>query len=260
MPRGKKKQRITLERLGEPRTLPTTQVQIDCLAQEWGSEGPWEEAWDQTRLLAQRFLATREDDPSVSLAWHHLLLAVGNFKRSTGPIIPCALEIEPVTDELSDFRIPGAVPDASRVTAGDSETWPHLTLIEGLAVPTATTLLAAIWPQQHIIVDWRVMTAAIGLGAGTSWTLDGLDDAYLPLHDSDARYWSLYAWFRDTVLATAETTGTSPGQVERALFRLDERTQGALPERSTWSQYHAEAGRQLHALKKSVNDGEVRSS
>ena len=252
MPGRKRKQRIPLSRLGEPSKLPITPEQVLSLANEWASDFEWEEGWGDVKLLAKIFLFTPEDDPMAFRAWHHLLLSVGNFKRSTGPIIPCRLPrpTEPLMDERPDrIRIPGAVAEFSVVVSGDRSTWPHLTSIDGLAVPTATTLLAALWPQQHIIIDRRDLTAAVGLGAGTRWMLDNLNEAYLPRRDSHDRYWAVYAeWFRDTVLATAEDSVT-PGQVERALYRLDRRTQRALPNGWKWSQYRAEAERQLIKLK-----------
>jgi hypothetical protein len=252
VPRGRRKQRIPLSRLGKPSRLPITPEQILSLANEWGrdvqGENVSEKVWEDVKLLADQFLVAPENDPQACVAWHHLLLAVGNFKRSTGPIVPCTLPklAEALTEERPDrFRIPGPAPESWLVVAGDMSTWARLTSIEGLAVPTASTLLAAIWPREHIIIDRRDLTAAVGLGAGELWTVDGLDEAYLPRRDSHDLYWKLYGeWFRDTVLITADTD-RKPGQVERALYRLDQRTRNALPSSWKWSQYRAEADRQL---------------
>ena len=132
----------------------------------------------------------------------------------------------------------------------NKHTWPNLTHIQGLGVPTATTLLAACWPDSHAIIDRRDMTATIGLNAGTFWSTDGLEHAHLPRRNSTISYWQLYSdWFRDTILLTAHKSATRPVQVERALYCLHDLARDALPEDWTCSDYHAEAVRQVDARK-----------
>lgn len=132
MPRGRRKQRIPLSRLGKPRRLPINAEQIVSLANEWGrgdqAENVSEKVWKDVTLLAGQFLAAPENDPQPYVAWHHLLLAVGNFKRSTGPIVPCQLPNLPgncLDERPGRFCIPGAALDDSLVVADDMSTWAH---------------------------------------------------------------------------------------------------------------------------------------
>jgi len=47
-------------------------------------------------------------------------------------------------------------------------------------VPTATTLLSALFPGSHVIIDTRATRAAIGVGTGARWDVTGLNDHELP--------------------------------------------------------------------------------
>ena len=101
-----------------------------------------------------------------------------------------------------------------------------------------------------MIIDVRDTRAALGLGAGTLWDVEGLEDAEFPDLRTTDRYWELYrAWFRPTILATAGAG--KPLNVERALFHLDELTSLSLPEdrQWTWSDYRNAAALSMQVIR-----------
>lgn len=239
--------RIPMSRI-VPGVLPLAGVQVTRLATSWVSAGHWRQAWSDIEILAQRFLEGDPDENGMAtLAWHHLLLAVGNFKRRGGLIVPARLRSPRAVGTCPDeITIPGAAGELARLACEESATWPRLTETPGLGVPTATTVLSALWPSRHVIIDTRDTRAALGLGAGTLWDVEGLDDAEFPDISTDDRYWALYReWFRPTILATAGSG--RPLDVEKALFHLDELTMPGLPggRQWTWSAYRDEALRHL---------------
>lgn len=247
-----KLKRIPIERFGAPGPLPLTSAQIQKLSDEWGKRGLWHRAWRDIDVLVERFLACDPGDRSAATsAWHHLLMAVGNFKRSAGLILPDRLQSpSAIGDRPEVIAFPAGDTKEAHLACEDPDTWTELTKIPGLGVPTATTVLSALWPNRHVIIDRRDTTAAVGLGAGDLWELDSFDNAHLPDVSTKDRYWELYqGWFLPTVMAsTAERV--SPLMVERALFRLDERIgEGKqLPKKWLWSDYRSEALRELDQL------------
>jgi hypothetical protein len=243
------KQRIPMAQL-VPGLLPLTDVQVTGLTRDWGSAGHWRQAWSDIAILAQRFLECGAGDRmTATWAWHHLLMAAGNFKRQGGLIVPSPLTSPIGNGNCPDrILIPGSAGEQAALCCEEPVTWHRLTDIPGLGVPTATTVLAALWPQRHMIIDVRDTRAALGLGAGVLWDVEGLEDAEFPdTHDHDG-YWELYQkWFRPTILETAATS--EPLGVERALFHLDELVLPGLPKdrQWTWSGYRNEALRHLSA-------------
>lgn len=239
-----RRKRISISDLGEARALPLSPPHVTKLAGTWGTKGsyPWDDAWADIDTLARQFLAcNRDDDAAYASAWHHLLMAIGNFKRSAGHIAPLSKPLASVelADRRARFTIPGLPSDQAEVACEDPATWSLLTKgLKGLGVPTATTLLSALWPERHAILDIRDATAAVGIGADPFWDRDNLNDAKLPERD-----WLLYrGWFRDTIVRTATADTCEPVRVERALFGLDERTKKRLTGRNwTWSDYRVDA-------------------
>ena len=63
-------------------------------------------------------------------------------------------------------RIELSIPDGILVARDDDASWGRLKRsLPGAAVATTTSLLAALWPDSHHILDWRVLPAVAGLDA-----------------------------------------------------------------------------------------------
>jgi len=130
------------------------------LSGDWGSGGGWDGAWEDIRYLARLvFAACQQSDKTAALSrWHHLLLAVGNYKRQAGMVTPPNIApkgFESSPAPTSQFVVPGTEEALDR---DDAESWKVLTdmtrgKVKGLGVPTATTLLSALWPEDHLILD-----------------------------------------------------------------------------------------------------------
>ena len=165
--------------------------------------------------------------------WHHLLMAVGNFKRQGGSIhvererlINAPAAALPPAPFVPPGSQPGTVPLAPTSDPGHA----YFRTIKGLRrAPTASVVLAALWPDDNLIVDRRDLNAAIGLllprVCGNS-TVDGLrawtrDRRRFGITTSD------YGWLRMVAVATRGQPGfggVSMLNLERALIMLDKRT------------------------------------
>jgi hypothetical protein len=174
-------------------------------------------------------------------------MAVGNFKRSAGTILPPPIANStspPDENRCSCYLIPTATGATIALSCDEPVTWERLTKMSGLGAPTATTALAAIWRDDHIIMDKRTVQGAIGLSAGTTWNVNGLGGRYLPV-----RGWQFYAgWYRPTVLRTAETLHCKPvaSSVPCFIWTADEEAaqtsgsdMGWLPPGCRWLDRHA---------------------
>jgi hypothetical protein len=163
-------------------------------------------------------------------------MAAGNFKRQGGLIVPAPLTFLGGDGNCPDrILIPEGTGEQAALSCEEPVTWRRLTDIPGLGVPTATT-------------DVRDTRAALGLGAGMLWDVEGLENAEFPDTRTNGGYWELYQErFRPTVLETAATS--EPLGVERALFHLDELVLLGLPKDRlwTWSGDRNEAQRHLSA-------------
>ncbi len=181
--------------------------------------------WQDVEWLAKRFWDSRCDQITA----HHLVMAVGNFKRQGGTIIrtrPFPHEDQPeksaqVGDKCTVFGIP--------LERQGDESWKGLCGdtkggIPGIGVATATTLLSALWPGDHIIMDIRALGALIGVRgvSGNSWYTRRVRDDSEPRKSLGSIDWNDYAWYRDIVLAQSRAIDAEPLSVERALFVLDE--------------------------------------
>lgn len=197
--------------------------------------GTWDDGglWGDVEVLADRFW-TSADGTERLTGWHHLVLAVGNFKRESGRRLRPAWLPLPLTrpaPRSSSVLLPGT---ESPLLLGvdDVNSWIHLNVaLPGAAVATTTTLLAALWPDRHFVFDWRVHAAANGLRiyAGSSTTVGVQAGSAAPLRESlDA-----YALVRDWVLAAALTTGTTVTEAERTLYQLS-RGVPDVPTRTWW--------------------------
>jgi hypothetical protein len=195
-----------------------------------GFDPAYEALWKDVQAAADRVHLSRGTDRSW--AWHHLLLAVGNFK-SQMPLfaaqLPPALAGEhPDRGEILEVQVPGG-----RLTLRlrDPATWRELSeRMRGLAVPRTTAVLSALWPGHHLIADWRALSAAAALaGVRNGW-------AHAPVEpqrtDQLPVNWETYSWYRQTALECANREGAQLIQVERALYTLGNAMPGA-----TWAVY-----------------------
>ena len=107
-----------------------------------------------------------------------------------------------------------------RLDIGDPDSWRALTEIDRLGVPTATTVLSALWPQRVVIVDRRDSQAAIALHKGASFKGNpDLDNADALNRDSSCEmYWKFNEWFQDVHVTVEAATGCTRLDIERALF------------------------------------------
>jgi hypothetical protein len=207
--------------------LPTLNAAaIRHFSEGWNDDG----TWDDVLYLAAQFLEAQASSPysdESMIAWHHLLLGVGNFKRPGGRILPGAplgsYESAPAPDL---FRVPRL---GFEVHQNDELTWFYLSEeIKGLGVATTSTLLAAIWPSTHVIMDRRTLSAAVGL-ITASWGWNALPGGVPILPQSTQRLpisWGAFLWYLPTTRATAHEAQSHDSHlqlrdVERALYELD---------------------------------------
>jgi hypothetical protein len=125
-------------------------------------EGTWNDGglWEDVMWLSRQCWREGSADHSA-LRWHHFVLAVGNFKRQAGRISPSPISVLPDSDEVP--RDEFLTPSGLALGRDREESWQQLSDIPGVALATATTLLAALWPEDHFIFDWRVQVAADGI-------------------------------------------------------------------------------------------------
>lgn len=174
--------------------------------------------WSDVQLLADAVHihtgAERE------LAWHHLLLAVGNYKAQA-PLFAFASRStpEPRIVQRNQSLALRAGDMLLEVSVEVPSTWRELTArVRGLGIPRTTTVLSALWPGQHVIMDWRTLSAAIALnGARLGWEQSLVDPTSTAPADKS---WANYNWYRRAVLGCAARVGKSAVEVERALWQI----------------------------------------
>lgn len=195
-------------------------------------DSDFDKLWMDVQLVADRVHETEGDQRAW--AWQHLLLAVANFKAWAELRLPSL----PVISRFPDpqRREVLTVPVAHGVInlhAEEAATWDSLCAsFYGLGVPRTTTVLSALWPDRHVIMDWRALSSAVAL-AGSRLGWEGL-----PVHphttDQAPMTWGSYAWYRDAVLKSAAEARVRPVELERALYRITKRARGA-----RWAEYAA---------------------
>jgi hypothetical protein len=221
---------------------------VQQLAALWGKpvgksrvgRDDWRRTWGNIGVLASRLFNTLDAqercDPET---FHHLLMAVGNFKRQAGDIhFPIDFPDFASKQRGKSLVLPG---DRGRLERDNVASWQLLKQIPGLGIPTASCLLAALWPDSHAIMDVLDRRAVIGLQVGRRAHNDRcLDTARIP-----SREWWFYDWFRQTVTLTAQEAGCEQVSVERALYVLGTRTARVLGKKwdqaGTWSEYYRAA-------------------
>lgn len=191
--------------------------------ERWGHDWDDRGLWDDVLFLADQVWNASEDW-TRRVSWHHLVLAVGNFKRQGGrrlrPAALHRLNEQPHTARVDDLFVPG--PNGTqRISMADPESWRALSgMLAGAGVATTTTILASLWPEQHIVFDWRVHAAAnaIRIRAGLACTAEVQPSSTYspPITFGD------YEVIRGWVLADAGRLGVRPNLMERALYRLSQ--------------------------------------
>ena len=212
--------------------------QIRQLAGDWEARS----LWRQVEWAADDWWASQNGEEDQSRAWVRLLLAVGNFKRQA----PIRDLPEPPVAVWAQRTRPSAIAlpvTASSLGCADEQSWRHLTELHGLGVPTSTTLLSALWPGCHVVIDLLSRQAAVGLALDEpqGWFAEPSGTGALP-----SISWAHYVWYRNVVVRTAQVSHTSAAAVERALFVLAKhgRRRRKAPAR-TWLEYRAALERQL---------------
>ena len=206
-------------------------VRIRQWAAIWGDGGLWE---DVLRLSGHFWAATGDSDRL--LAGHHLVLAIGNFKRQPGRRVrPATLTSVKRLPTGVERRI--SVPlDAGELTLrrDDPRTWSALSVgLPGAAVPTTTAVLASLWPDHHFVFDRRVHAPANGLRiAGDQSPTSGVNpDSITPVAETFEAYDTVRSW----VLDTADHLNLEPWEVERALYELSQQIRDS--DNRSWREY-----------------------
>jgi hypothetical protein len=201
-----------------------TATEIHVLNARFGSRVA--RLWCDIELLARRL--HQADAVDERMARHHLLLAVVNVKAR--------LWIDPPA--LAGGANQSTVVERARVAnldRDDSDTWKAFQQsTRGFLVPRTSTLLAALWPAHHAVVDWRSLASAFALACDAeAWRTPMPDGSSADPMGSPS--WERYAWYRGRVLADAAELGLGPVKIERALFLLAKDVQSG-PNR-TWDEY-----------------------
>lgn len=191
-----------------------TPARVIALAGTWDDGGLWADVcW-----LAERCWKNDDAEP-LTLRWHHLVLAVGNFKRQSGR----RLRPGRISD-LSNAKVFAAekfvLPSGLEIHRDNEESWRQLEIgLPGAALATTTTLLAALWPDDHFIFDWRVEAAANALRLRAGLSTTSRPELEMSGRKRVASTFSDYSMVRRWV----QTIEDCPMQSrERALYRLSQ--------------------------------------
>lgn len=227
---------------------PTDDLQISSdVVDAWASDWEWDDLSKDMLWLASHFWATLSDGSNdAGMAWHHLVLAVGNFKRQT-PIQGISLARSDSTAKpRASFPVPGR---ELTLAKADSESWSKLEAdVRGFGVPTVSTLLSVLWPDFHVVIDRFAFRSAVALRASADLvSRQGRKGEIRPddTEDlSDQVTWLDYDDYRRWVSCTADAIGRSIVMVERTLYRLriDNRTAGTWAHRGADLRRHAALG------------------
>lgn len=203
-------------------------ARIRDIGEAWSDGGLWDDiAW----LAALAWVA--ENEAQRRMRWHHLVMTVGNFKRQSGrrlrpsPVLPVTRRSFAARAE--EFR----GPDGLRIGAEDRSSWQDLENgLKGAGTATTTTILAALWPDRHHILDWRVLAAVTGLDIAT-----GNNALALVRPDSREKLQpdlDRYSRIRPLLIQQASEARLPLSTVERALYLITASVRGA---GLTWAQY-----------------------
>ncbi len=177
--------------------------------------------WEDVASVARAFW----ESGCEPVAAHHLLMTVGNFKRQGGTIIRLKRPLD--HGQPAESR-PECQIDGSVLRCDDEETWRAFCGageggVGGFGVATTSTLLSALWPERHIIIDRRARDALVGLrGVRLSDWYGRVRSASNSMTDLDVT-WDDYSWYWRHVHDTVQNSGVEPVALERALFEVDRR-------------------------------------
>ena len=152
---------------------------------------------------------------------------MGNFKRQAPISLPVLgnPHVTPPTLRPDEVEIPVSERRTITLKVDDPDTWRLLCkTVDGIAVATASTLLSALWPGKHVVIDKWDIDAARGLDYTDAVANKLVKAGGLK---GDAVSWTAYEWLLKRVLAKAEATQRPPVEVERALFILAPRALAA---------------------------------
>ena len=203
--------------------LPLTREEVLSAERQWGGQDrpAWESQWLAVETIAKDIWSTADGDADrFHRLWILLTYAVGNFKRQGNTSIfplPSPWRLAPLPGQ-SEPKATLSIPlDNMILTLNSSDTTENLAgVTRGLAsVPTGSTLLSALWPNDHAIMDIRDFQVVVGLLAHQGAQVVAPDESaslYSP-------GWDEYRWFRLLMKAEAARLQLrSPLVLERALF------------------------------------------
>lgn len=200
---------------------------IRLLGDSWSDGG----LWDDIAWLALRTWEA-PDDEERRLRWHHLVMAVGNFKRQGGrrlrPVQLASVLAFGSASRRDQIHIPGG----PMVACEDLASWKELERsLHGAAAATTTALLAALWPTRHYVLDWRVLAVVAGL--------DAVDGSNLGLVEPESRRsimptLDIYCKVRRLLIRLAVDADLPVSTVERALYVI---SRGVRGKGMTWTEY-----------------------
>jgi hypothetical protein len=209
------------------------------LAAGWDDGG----LWDDVAWVGEHFWAAT-DPAERAVRWHHVVLAVGNFKRPRARWL-CPCRLEGIRGQQPSVATSFETPAGLHVDRDDRASWESLrSSLAGADVSTTAALLAALWPSHHFVFDWRVRRAASGLRLaanlepcpGVKPLIAGGESSPLDFED----YTLVRAWL--------QAVGPPLVVSQRALFCLSQKA-GSEPSRP-WSEY----SRVLVSILESVDD------
>lgn len=203
--------------------LPLTTTQVKGAAAIWVKKRQRLCQWAAIQAFAaDLWNVPQTDADALRRLWVVLLYAIGNFKRQGNTVIsplqpPWRLAHGSPLAVLprSDLSIP--------LTSGGTITLSRDTGIAPLprgvsgfeSVPTGSTLLAALWPTAHVIMDKRDYQSTVALMAhADAGVIAPNSQASLCLPPS----WGEYRWFRCLIRSEASRLGVEMFELERALF------------------------------------------
>lgn len=209
------------------------------LAAGWDDGG----LWDDVAWLGEDFWSAT-DPADRAVRWHHLVLAVGNFKRPQARWLrPCRLQ--GIRRQQADVTTSYETPAGLHLDRDAQASWELLRRsLGGADVSTTSGVLAALWPSHHFMFDWRVRDAASGLRLvaglepcnGVKPSIAGGEAAPLDFED----YIRVRAWL--------QAVGPPLVVSQRALFCLSREAES--DESRPWSEY----SRVLTSLLESVDE------